>query len=78
MKVNEAFELRLNEYLKKKNLSLYMFCKTSGICRSTIINICKGNTRSPTLGTLYDICDALEISIIEFLDCDLFVRENIF
>lgn len=77
MKINEAFEERLEQYLTKRNSSIFKFTKEAGIGRSTIVNLFEGNSKSPTLATLYQVCDALDISIFEFLNCDLFLRENI-
>lgn len=77
MKICEAFKIRLEEYLSERNSSIFKFAKNAGIGRSTIVNLFEGNTKSPTLATLYQVCDALEISVFEFLDCDLFKRDNI-
>lgn len=77
MKINQAFKIRLTEYLTERNSTIFKFTKETGIGRSTIINLFEGNSKSPTLATLYQICDALEISIIDFLNCELFERENI-
>lgn len=77
MKINQAFKIRLTEYLSERNSSIFKFSKESGIGRSTIINLFEGNSKSPTLATLYQVCDALDISIYDFLDCELFARENI-
>lgn len=77
MKINEAFKERLEQYLTKRNSSIFKFTKEAGIGRSTIVNLFEGNSKSPTLATLYQVCDALDISIFEFLNCDLFLRENI-
>lgn len=77
MKINQAFKIRLTEYLSERNSSIFKFAKESGIGRSTIINLFEGNSKSPTLATLYQVCDALDISIFDFLNCELFARENI-
>lgn len=77
MKINQAFKIRLTEYLSERNSSIFKFSKESGIGRSTIINLFEGNSKSPTLATLYQVCDALDISIYDFLNCELFARENI-
>lgn len=77
MKINQAFKIRLTEYLSERNSSIFKFSKETGIGRSTIINLFEGNSKSPTLATLYQVCDALDISILDFLNCELFARENI-
>lgn len=77
MKISEAFKLRLQECLDERSTTLFKLCRENGIGRSTIINLYKGNSRSPKLATLYEICDALNISILEFLNSPLFSRENV-
>lgn len=77
MKINEAFSARLEQYLTARNSSIFKFTKEAGIARSTIVNLFEGNSKSPTLATLYQVCDALQVSVFEFLNCELFRRENI-
>jgi hypothetical protein len=36
-----------------------------------------GNSKSPTLKTIYQVARGLEISPLEFLDCDLFRNEEL-
>lgn len=52
MKLCEAFASRLTELLAERNISLYKFCVNSGIGRSTLINLSKGDSKSPTLWEL--------------------------
>ncbi|MEG1706725.1 MAG: helix-turn-helix transcriptional regulator [Clostridia bacterium] len=77
MKLSEAFAIRLNELLSIKGESVYKFCKTNGIGRSTIVNLISGDTKSPTLSTIYQVSNALDISPLEFLNCNAFKREDI-
>jgi len=77
MTLGEAFTIRLNELLKEKNISLYKFLKNSCIARSTIVNIEKGNTKSPTLAIIYQVADGLGMTPIEFLDHPVFKRDDL-
>jgi len=77
MTLNEAFKLRLEQYLKEKKITLHKFVKDGAIARSTITNLLNGNSKSPTLATLYQVANGLGITLLEFLDCDLFRDENI-
>jgi transcriptional regulator with XRE-family HTH domain len=77
MKINEAFKIRLEQYLKERNLTIYKFAREGGIPRSTIVNAFRGTSKSPTLATIYQVANALGISALEFLDCDLFCDENV-
>lgn len=77
MKLCEAFASRLTELLAERNISLYKFCVNSGIGRSTLINLSKGDSKSPTLETVYQVFDALGITPQEFLSSELFNPDNI-
>ncbi len=77
MKLCEAFATRLKELLSERNMSLYKFCVNSGIGRSTLVNLMKGESKSPTLETIYQVSDALGISPQEFLSSELFNPDNI-
>ena len=77
MKLSDAFKQRLETYLKEKNLSIHKFAKDSCVARSTIVNLLTGNSKSPTLATLYQVADGLGVTVLEFLDCDLFRESNI-
>ena len=77
MKLSEAFRLRLEHFMKEKNLNIYRFAKDSCIPRSTITNLLSGNSNSPTLTTLYQVANGLGMSVMEFLDCELFRDENV-
>lgn len=77
MKLSEAFKIRLESILEERGETVYHFCKENGIGRSTIVNLMNGGTKSPTLSTIYQVSDALEISPIEFLSDPIFSKENI-
>ena len=77
MTLDKAFKLRLEHYLKDRNITIHKFVKDGAIARSTITNLLQGNSKSPTLTTLYQVANALDITVLEFLDCDLFRDENI-
>lgn len=77
MTLGEAFTIRLKELLKQHNLTLHKFLTTNCIARSTIVNIMKGNTRCPTLAVVYQVADGFNMSVIEFLDCPEFKRDDL-
>lgn len=72
MTLAKAFSIRLQQLLKERNITLYKFCNDNGIARSTLLNIIDGNTKSPTLSIVYQVATALDMTAIEFLDCDVF------
>ena len=75
--INEAFKIRLEYFLREKNITLYKLCKESGVARSTITSILNGLAKSPTLATVYQVANGLDMTLIDFLDCDLFRDENV-
>jgi len=77
MTLGEAFTIRLRELLDENKISLHKFLKDSCIPRSTIVNIEKGNTKSPTLAIIYQVASGFNISYLEFLDHPAFKNENI-
>lgn len=77
MTLGEAFTIRLTELLQERNISLHKFLKDSCIARSTIVNIMKGNTKCPTLAIIYQVADGFDMSPLEFLDNEVFKREDL-
>ncbi|MDY4592218.1 MAG: hypothetical protein SO434_02270 [Eubacteriales bacterium] len=77
MTLGEAFTIRFQQLLKEKNVSLHRFLKDNCIARSTIVNIIKGNTKCPTLAIIYQVADGFQMSPLEFLDNDVFKREDL-
>lgn len=77
MTLGQAFTIRLTELLKKINISLHKFLKDSCIARSTIVNIMKGNTKCPTLAIIYQFADGFYMSPIDFLNADVFKRDDL-
>lgn len=77
MTLGAAFTIRLRELLNERHISLYKFLKDSCIARSTIVNIEKGNTKSPTLAIIYQVASGLEMTPIEFLDDPVFKRDDL-
>jgi transcriptional regulator with XRE-family HTH domain len=77
MTVNEAFKLRVETYLKENKISIHKFIKDGLIARSTLVNLLNGVSKSPTLTTLFQVANAMGMTVIEFLDCDIFKNNDI-
>lgn len=77
MTLGEAFSIRLRQLLKQNKISLHKFLKDNCIPRSTIVNIEKGNTKSPTLAVVYQVAHGFNMSHIDFLDHPAFYDEDI-
>jgi transcriptional regulator with XRE-family HTH domain len=72
MTIGNAIAKRIDEYLIKRNISLYKLAKDSGIPIATLQNLYRGHTKSPTIAVVYKICIGLNITIDEFLNSELF------
>lgn len=67
MEHNEIIIERLYMYLREKNITINHLAELTGIRQSTLSNMV--NRKSvPKIDTLYKICKALNLSVIEFLD----------
>nr|WP_304220277.1 helix-turn-helix transcriptional regulator [Fredinandcohnia onubensis] len=58
---------RLKQIREEKGISANALEKLSGVNRATINRI-EANKHSPSIGTLLKICDALDITIIQFFN----------
>lgn len=72
MTIGNAIAKRIDEYLIKRNISLYKLAKDSGIPIATLQNLYRGHTKSPTIAVVYKTCIGLNITIDEFLNSELF------
>lgn len=77
MILGEAFAKRLYELVQEKGISIYKLSKDSDVHRSTIDSILNGEVKSPTLATLYQLCKGLNITVLQFLDCETMLQEDL-
>ncbi len=77
MKIQRAIALRLSKLLQEKNMTRYALCRKTAMSESTIYNIISEKCNSINLNTLYLICEGLDMTVIEFLNDDLFKKENL-
>ena len=77
MNIQRAVALRLSAILREKNMTRYALCRKIAMNESTIYNIINEKCKGINLNTLYLISDGLDMSVIEFLDNDLFKKENL-
>jgi len=61
--------LKIRSLREEKNLSIQEFSDIIDIEYNNLIRIEKGRT-NPTLGTLYKICQALDVRIIDIVDVE--------
>jgi transcriptional regulator with XRE-family HTH domain len=72
MEYTIAIGLRLKELLKKENLTQTKFATKSKISRTTINGTIKGRVNIVTFECLLLICEALNITIKDFFDSNIF------
>lgn len=72
-----AIAQRIDEFLVERNISLYKLAKDACLPISTLQNLYRGHTKSPSITLVYKIAAALKITVAEFLDTPLFSLDNI-
>lgn len=77
MNISEAVAIRLKELLRLKKMSQYRLAQNSGIPFETIKSIMKGKAKGVNMKTLILISEGLNMKLIEFLDCEIFLYENL-
>lgn len=77
MQLNQAVSMRLNELLKKHNMTQYQLYVKSGVPKSTIHNILNCSYDSVKLRIIHEICQGFQIGIPEFFQSPLFDEVNL-
>lgn len=72
MTIKEAVTRRILELCRQRGITVNKLAVMSGITQSTLGNIVGGRNNSTTVSTVQKICDGLEISIIDFFNCEIF------
>ena len=77
MKIQRAVALRVSNLLVKNKMSQYELSKRMLTDRSTIKHLIHEEYNSIKFETMVKIADAFDMTIQEFLNDDLFKRENL-
>ena len=77
MTMGEAVAKRIRDCLSERGITVYRLAQNACLPTSTVWNLFNGHTKSPTLTILFRICEGLEISVEEFLNCEYFQTENL-
>ena len=77
MLLNQAVSARLRELLKQKDMTQYQLYIKSGVPKSTIGNLMNCAYDSAKLRVIHEICQGLDISLLEFFNSPLFDEENL-
>lgn len=77
MKIQRAVALRITNLLIKNNMSQYELSKRMFTDASTIKHIIHEEYKSIKLDTIVKIADAFNMTLQDFLNDELFKRENL-
>ena len=77
MNLNRAFALRLSALLAEKGISKYKLEKETGISHSALRYIFNEVNSDVKFSTICKVCNALNVSLKDFFDDDLFILENL-
>lgn len=72
MTINQAFAIRVREYLKEKNMSQYKLEELTGIYHSTMTNILNNKVKASNFKTMAVIIRELGVSVSEFFNSPVF------
>lgn len=72
MNISEATRARIIELCIERNITINRLATLSGITQSTLNNIIKGNSKTPTLQTVVYLCQGFNIEIFDFFNSNIF------
>ena len=77
MNLNKAFALRLSKILNEKKMSKYKLEKESGLTHSALRYIFNEINSDVKFSTIVKVCEALNMSLVEFFNDPIFNLENL-
>ena len=77
MQRNQAVRVRLSQLLQEKSMTQYQLFMKSGVPKSTINNVIRGNYTTMKLSILHELCQGLGISLSRFFTSPVFDEENL-
>lgn len=77
MQRNQAVSMRLSQLLQEKSMTQYQLFMKSGVPKSTINNVIRGNYTTMKLNILHELCQGLGISLSTFFTSPVFDEENL-
>lgn len=77
MNVSQAVAKRIEILLKEHNITQYRLEQKSGILHGSLACIMNGRNKTVTLSTVYMIAKGFDMTIVEFLNHDIFLSDEI-
>ena len=75
--INDAVAKRISKLLSEKNMSQYRLEQESGIQHGSMQCIMNGRNKTVTLSTVVMLARGFNLTLIEFLDDEIFSMENL-
>ncbi|MBP3922448.1 MAG: helix-turn-helix transcriptional regulator [Ruminiclostridium sp.] len=72
MYISEAVAERILELCKERDITVNKLCTISAVTQSTVNDIVNKKAKNIGIVTIKKLCDGLQMTVIEFFDCDLF------
>lgn len=77
MNVSHAVAKRIEMLLKERNMTQYRLEQKSGVLHGSLACIMNGRNKTVTLSTVYMIAKGFDMTIVEFLNHDIFLSDEI-
>ena len=77
MNVNQAVAKRIEMLLKERDMTQYRLEQKSGVLHGSLACIMNGRNKTVTLSTVYMIAKGFEMTIVEFLNHDVFLSDEV-
>lgn len=77
MELNQAVSQRLQELLAEREMTYYQLHIRSGVPKSTISNLINCAYDSVKLRILHEVCQGLNVDLVEFFHSPLFNESNL-
>ena len=77
MTVNDAVAQRISKLLREKDMSQYRLEQESGIQHGSMQCIMNGRNKTVTLSTVMMLARGFQMSLVEFLDDEIFRSEKL-
>ena len=77
MKLQKAVAMRMSNLLITHNMTQYSLSQKSGLTKQAITNIINEKYDSIKFDTVIKIADGFNMSLLEFINDDIFRRENL-
>lgn len=77
MSISECVSIRIRELLKQRNMTIYKLEQLSCVSHSTMKSLLNNHYNACNLKTLFQIIDALNLTVSEFFASDVFNLQNV-